>query len=416
MIAVSRDYLNACCKDLLWISTPAGQADHSHNGCERFEVQFLHRTVYDVFGDNGDERNIGSICSKPFSWRRILAQSHDGLSEDFFSREGLHDESMYPFWRFREALSSFLPLMHTDTPEKQDVPRPLINGIDKLSCAYLHSFCDVSDPYHEESFLGVGLLQTLTSCQIYSCTIQWLQFMREKYEKLSSLRTVYRGLCERSEEPSLLLIALGLSEVRLFPVEDADENFVRKLLISGESPNMVARQPNNSLMFGDGGTSPHRPIDDQVMLRLPGSLTSLSDQYSSPSSPLSDPQTSGEDGLEGAMSSPADETMSIWELYLERWIKNVRSAQQENNPVSSDDISVSRNGWSIAKLLIQYGADMTVSSRPQNFGRFVDVADPRGEISALEALTFCVPSSLQSELAATIEGVKFQSDALKEQV
>lgn len=347
-VNIIRAYLNACCKDLLWVSVMHEHGDEVADDCsaDDYTVHFLHRTVYDFLKTSEMNNILERFLPEHFQDGAFLIHVTIACLKVHF-KDPRHGHKEYPFERFQDAIASVLPDFRTVVSTKTTPAEQTTSAIEKLSCQYSETFYDKSDSRFEERFMSIGFLQRLVVCESYICTTRWLRYMHKKYGSsgIHYCSPLFRAMSITfGTAPPLLFAALGLWEQRPFSIEHINEGFIREALVSGNRPNATV-----------SSSSSHSP------------------------------------------------SRSTWFLYLQKWLNETCHTCEYENTMS-DDIRASCKGWSVAKLLIDYNDNFAACL----YSEYRNPLDPDCPLSVSEALRFCVPERLQPELTAALDtkGVK----------
>ena len=142
---ITRSYLNACCRDLLWIlPTHHRSSRFAKINPEDYTIQFLHRTVYDFLGTTEMNEILDRFVPKHFHEDTFLLDVAVACLKVYIGRNRLYDDTLHPVRRFCNTIRPYLPIMPAKAPFKHN-SSPGMSLIEGLSCQYFETFYDESD-------------------------------------------------------------------------------------------------------------------------------------------------------------------------------------------------------------------------------------------------------------------------------
>ena len=313
LVLVLRQYLNACCKDLLWVS-PAGFDENL--GPFEYKVEFLHRTVYDFLSTNEMMKLVDANIPKHFNEQTFM------LDVTVASLKVIIEPPKSTNTHCGNFYDAARGVVHKVEPQELQVfPQGEIalRELDTIGTQYVELFCDGKgncvDPAAACELFELmihGHILSYTKACVHNCLKTLPHGMAPRIPSFAATRsrsyiitmTTMRDvlvLPPNNRAFAVLLAALGL-DPPTFAVERVDEELVGLLLRHNFSPNM--------LVFSEYGP----------------------------------------DGI------PA----SVWTLFLQTWMQLQPPIGSSVHQISGLANFPSSKAWRLAKLMIISNADLTI--------------------------------------------------------
>ena len=354
MVLVLRQYLCACCKDLLWIA-PAGFDENL--GPFEYKVEFLHRTVYDFLSTTEMMDLLGTNVPKHFNEQTFMLDVTVASLKVLIEAPNSKRTRCKDFF---DAASGVVHKLYSQELQGSFQGEMALRELDRVGTEYIGLFCggkrDCIDP-----IAACELLELMIRRQVFSYVKACVRNCLRKLPRNAAptVPSIFPGSSVERRKlrapPScrafaVLLAALGL-DPPIFAVDCVDEELVHSLLQLNFSPNMLVSQHD-------------------------------------------------------CIQSPA----SVWMVFLQTWM-------QLQSPVGSsvhrspglDDVGSSK-AWRLAKLMIGAIADRTIRAYGEtidSFGRTsVLTFNPDEQATKeyhhryvlKEILDRCIPSGAKQEL------------------